>query len=357
LENLVVNPTFWQGKRVVLTGHTGFKGGWMSVWLAQMGAKVFGFSLEPRTTPSFFEVTGVEDQLSGHEIGDLLDYKALSDFVSISRPDIVFHMAAQALVRRAYFEPLETISTNILGTANLLQACRGVKSLKSIVNVTSDKCYHNDEVGTAFVESDRMGGHDVYSASKGAVELVSHAFGQCFFKNGRTSLANVRAGNVFGGGDWSEDRLVPDYLRAAEKNEALIVRFPNAVRPWQHVLEPLSGYLILAQKLFENGDKFSGGWNFGPTQNSVKTVQWLVDYLIQANGGEAVYENTKQPKEAHYLALDSRKSAAALGWTPKWAVEKALDNTISWERARLIGANMLEVTTSQIEEYQFSEVS
>lgn len=351
MEDMVVCPSFWSGKRVAVTGHTGFKGGWLSLWLARMGAEVSGFSLEPNTKPSFFEIANVQSGLANHVIGDIRDFEILKKFIDRSRPEIVIHMAAQALVRRSYVDPLETLSTNVMGTANLLEACRQTSSVQCVINVTSDKCYQNNEEGRAFVESDPMGGHDIYSASKGAAELVAHSFAQSFFDGSEQHLASVRAGNVIGGGDWSEDRLVPDYFRAVETKTPLNIRSPHAVRPWQHVLEPVSGYLRLAEHLYQEGEKFSGGWNFGPTHGSVKTVQWIIDTLVSMNGGEVIYETAQQPAEAKFLALNSDKAEVELGWTPQWSIEKALKHTAEWEAARLAYQNMAEFTFGQIKSY------
>ncbi|MDJ0613769.1 MAG: CDP-glucose 4,6-dehydratase [Rhizobiaceae bacterium] len=354
---MVVDPDFWRGKRVAITGHTGFKGGWLALWLVDMGAEVFGLSLEPNTHPNFFELTGLEGRVSGHTIGDIRDTDTVLSFFDAAQPEIVFHLAAQALVRRSYDDPIETVSTNVLGTANVLQSCRQTESVRTIINVTSDKCYHNNEEGRAFVETDPMGGHDVYSASKGAAELIAHAFSRSFDQDANQHMASVRAGNVIGGGDWSADRLVPDYFRSVEAVEVLRIRSPQAVRPWQHVLEPLSGYLRLAEQLHKTGDAFSGGWNFGPDENSVKTVRWVVDTLVSLNGGEVVHDNADQPPEAIFLSLNSGKANRELGWHPRWSIETALKQTAVWETARLNGEDMADVSISQIAAYKAGATS
>lgn len=348
---MVTETNFWSSKRVLLTGHTGFKGGWLTVWLHSMGARVHGYSLAPPTDPSMYEVCNTGRLLEGEIIADIRDVGAIRSFFDECRPEIVFHLAAQSLVRKSYLDPLETLASNVMGTANILEACRECSTLRAIVNVTSDKCYANNEDGRAFTESDPMGGHDIYSASKGAVELVAAAYQQAFLNEKAIPVGNVRAGNVIGGGDWASDRLVPDYFRAIEAGQPLVIRSPESVRPWQHVLEPLSGYLALAERLYTDGGKYQGGWNFGPSSQSVKTVRWIVDYLVKANGGEVIHNTGNDPSEALLLSLDSSKAHECLNWAPRWGLCEALDRTAQWERSRLEGADMLGVTRSQIEAY------
>ncbi|MEX0346029.1 MAG: CDP-glucose 4,6-dehydratase [Rhizobiaceae bacterium] len=340
---------FWKDRRVFLTGHTGFKGGWLSIWLEALGAKVHGISLEPPTEPSLFEVANVEGVLASHTIGDIRDAETLGATMAAAEPEIVFHMAAQPLVRRSYAEPVETYSTNVMGTVNIFEAARCVESVRSIVNVTSDKCYENREQDHPFREDDAMGGYDPYSSSKGCAELVTQAYQRSFFGDGKL-LASARAGNVIGGGDWAEDRLLPDMLRALDAGEPLTIRSPNAVRPWQHVLEPLSGYLLLAEALTSQGAEFACGWNFGPDEGDAWTVRRVVEYLMP--GGDSVnLVNEKQPHEASLLRLDSTKARDKLGWKPVWSVEQALAATLDWHKAWRERGDMGDVCREQISRY------
>ncbi len=312
----MVSSGFWQDRNVFLTGHTGFKGGWLSIWLEQLGARVHGYSLQPPTEPSLFEAAGVEDVLASHTIGDVRDRDALSSAMASAEPQLIFHMAAQPLVRYSYSEPVETYSTNVMGTVNVLDAARTAPSVRAIVNITSDKCYENREWDRPYREDDAMGGHDPYSSSKGCAELVAQAYQRSFFGEEKW-LASVRAGNVIGGGDWAADRLLPDFFRAIDAGQPLTIRSPNAVRPWQHVLEPLSGYMLLAEALMESGDAFSGGWNFGPDDGDVWSVRQIVDFLFP--DGEGVnLSNAPQLHEANMLKLDSNKARDRLGWKPAW---------------------------------------
>ena len=279
-----VNPDFWKGKRVFITGHTGFKGSWLSLWLQQMGAEVKGFSLEPPTTPSLFEVAKVADHMQS-EIGDIRDLTKLSQSIVSFNPDILLHLAAQPLVRYSYREPVETYSTNVMGTVNVLEASRQANNLKTIVVITTDKCYENREWEWGYRENEPMGGYDPYSNSKGCAELVVSAYRRSFFNSNDTAaVASARAGNVVGGGDWAEDRLIPDILRAFEKQQPVIIRNPLSTRPWQHVLEPLSGYLVLAQHLWQEGQTFAEGWNFGPKDDDCRPVQWILDKMVHFCG-------------------------------------------------------------------------
>ncbi len=274
------NPTFWQGKRVLLTGHTGFKGSWLSLWLQSMGATLRGVALAPPTEPSLFEAARVFEGME-HRIADIRDFAAVQAQMNEFRPEIVIHMAAQPLVRLSYQQPIETYATNVMGTVHVLEAARHAGSVRAIVNVTTDKCYENREWVWGYRESEPMGGHDPYSSSKGCAELVSSAYRESFMKEAGLAMATARAGNVIGGGDWAADRLVPDILRALEKSEPVLIRNPHAIRPWQHVLEPLSGYLLLAERLFEQGQADAEGWNFGPRDEDARPVQWIVERLCE----------------------------------------------------------------------------
>ena len=345
----MVSSGFWQDRSVFLTGHTGFKGGWLSIWLEQLGARVHGFSLQPPTQPSLFEAAGVKDVLVSHTIGDVRDGDALSTAMAATEPQLVFHMAAQPLVRYSYLEPVETYSTNVMGTVNVLEAARTAPSVRAIVNITSDKCYENREWDRPYREDDAMGGHDPYSSSKGCAELVAQAYQRSFFGEEKW-LASVRAGNVIGGGDWAVDRLLPDFFRAIDAGQPLTIRSPNAVRPWQHVLEPLAGYMLLAEAMTESGDAFSGGWNFGPDDGDVWSVRQIVDYLFP--DGEGVnLSNAPHPHEANMLKLDSSKARDRLGWKPVWAIDQALKATVEWHKAWRAGRNMGVVCRDQIARY------
>lgn len=337
---------FWQGRRVFVTGHTGFKGGWLSIWLELLGAKVHGFALPPPTNPSLFDVAGIEAVLTSHTIGDVRDYEALHASMAAAKPEIVIHMAAQPLVRLSYLEPVDTYATNVMGTVHVLEAARGVDSVRAVVNVTSDKCYENLERERGYREDDAMGGYDPYSSSKGAAELVTQAYRRSYFGEGKW-LASARAGNVIGGGDWAADRLVPDIFRAREAGEPLTIRSPNAVRPWQHVLEPLRGYLMLTEQLATRGDDVTGGWNFGPDDDDAWPVRKVVEYLVPTGEGVSI-ANERQPHEATMLKLDSSKAKNQLGWKPVWNVERALAATVAWQQVWSSGGDMLAACRGQI---------
>jgi len=360
LENMV-NSTFWTDKTVLLTGHTGFKGSWLSLWLQSMGAQVIGYALAPPTTPSLFDVANIANGMISI-IGDIRDLEKLQSVFHEYQPEIVIHMAAQPLVRYSYQNPVETYSTNVMGTVNLLEAVRNTVSVKAVVNVTTDKCYENREWAWGYRENESMGGHDPYSNSKGCAELVTSAYRNSYFhpehyqKHG-VALASARAGNVIGGGDWAEDRLIPDIMRAITHNEAVNIRNPHAIRPWQHVLEPLSGYLKLAQTLYEEGTIYAEGWNFGPNDEDTKPVQWIVEYLTQVWGEGASWhlDNSNHLHEAHYLKLDCSKAKASLNWVPKWRLEMALDKIIDWQKQYQQGADMKAVTLAQISDYQMNK--
>ncbi|NOT14840.1 MAG: CDP-glucose 4,6-dehydratase [Methylotenera sp.] len=354
---MVMNPAFWQGKRVLLTGHTGFKGSWLSLWLQSMGANMIGYALAPPTTPSLFDVAKVEQGMTSI-IGDIRDLAHLRTVFAEYKPEIVIHMAAQALVRYSYVEPVETYSTNVMGTVNILEAVRGTSSVKAVVNVTSDKCYENREWAWGYRENEALGGFDPYSSSKGCAELVTAAYRNSYFHPEKyqahgVAIASGRAGNVIGGGDWAEDRLIPDMMRAITQGQPVSIRNPDSIRPWQHVLEPLSGYLLLAQKLYEEGAGFAEGWNFGPNDDDTKPVQWIVERLTKDWGDGAKWEldGSEHPHEAHYLKLDCSKAKARLNWAPKWSLEEALSKITDWQKKYQSGKNMKEVTLQQIELY------
>lgn len=353
-----MNSNFWQGKRVFLTGHTGFKGSWMALWLQSLGAEVIGYALDPPTTPSLFvsaRVTGGMRSIAG----DVRDLDHLRQVFATSTPDIVFHMAAQPLVRYSYHNPVETYATNVMGTVNLLEAVRHSESVRAVVVVTSDKCYENQEWAWGYREHEAMGGHDPYSNSKGCAELVTSAYRRSFFaaaQEGRPTVAvgSGRAGNVIGGGDWAADRLIPDIIRAFSQGLPVNIRNPHAIRPWQHVLEPVSGYMLLAERLWDADPQFASGWNFGPSDDDTQPVQWIVDHMARLWGDGARWEldAAPAPHEAHYLKLDCSLARGRLGWRPRLNLAQALDWTIEWYRACLHEEDMRDVTETQIRRYE-----
>lgn len=352
-----MNIEFWRGKKVFLTGHTGFKGSWLSLWLQQLGAQVTGYALQPPTNPSLFEVANVAQGMTSI-IGDIRDAEALSKAMREAAPDIVIHMAAQALVRYSYVNPVETYSTNVMGTVHLLEAVRQTPSVRAVVNVTSDKCYDNKEWVWGYRENEAMGGFDPYSNSKGCAELVTSAYRNSFFNpekyaDHRVALASGRAGNVIGGGDWADDRLIPDILRAISDSKPVVIRSPHAIRPWQHVLEPLSGYLLLAEKLYTQGVAYAEGWNFGPADEDAQPVQWIVEQLTQQWGEGASWQldGGEHPHEAHYLKLDCSKAKMRLDWQPRWHLGHTLEMIVSWQQAWLAKQDMRSFTLKQIEQY------
>jgi CDP-glucose 4,6-dehydratase len=348
-----IKSSFWKNRSVFLTGHTGFKGGWITIWLTMMGAKVYGYSLDPPTTPNFFSETKLEERLSSSVIDDIQNFSSLKSAMSLAKPSVIIHMAAQPLVRRSYISPVETLKTNILGTTNLLEAARKIECVEAIVNVTTDKCYENKEQLKPYIESDKLGGYDPYSASKACSELISAAYRNSFFEESGIKIATVRGGNVIGGGDWATDRLIPDFLSAIDASKKLIIRYPDAVRPWQHVLELLSGYLLLAEKLVTDGNRFAGAWNFGPQKNDIKPVSWIVDYLIRKiPNAQYEIDNSTHPHEASLLLLDSSKAKSKLGWSQKLSLEVALDKTIEWHQAWKNNQSMSEFSISQINSYK-----
>jgi CDP-glucose 4,6-dehydratase len=353
----MVDREFWRGKPVFLTGHTGFKGGWLATWLTDMGAIVTGYALVPTTDPSYFIQCSLARRMTS-VIGNICDAYALIRIMQTGQPEVVFHLAAQPLVRRSYENPAETFSTNIGGTVNLLEAIRHTPSVRAAVIVTSDKCYENREWLWSYREHDRLGGHDPYSASKACTELVAEAYRKSFFDlDGSTiALATARAGNVIGGGDWSKDRLVPDAIRALVGREPLMIRNPDAVRPWQHVLEPLAGYLVLAERLHEDGREWSGAWNFGPPESSEVSVAMVADKII-ARWGEGKWRRVqleKAPHEAACLKLDSGKSRALLGWRPLLDLDETAELTACWYRKAISRTpiDMYEMSREQILRYE-----
>jgi CDP-glucose 4,6-dehydratase len=349
---MTVDASFWRGRRVFLTGHTGFKGGWLSLWLQQLGAELQGFALAPPTEHNLFEAARVAEGM-GHTLGDIRDLAALQSALQAFRPEIVIHMAAQPLVRLSYAEPVETYATNVMGTVHLLEAVRRTPGVRAVVSVTTDKCYENREWVWGYREDEPMGGFDPYSNSKGCAELVASAYRRSFFEQGGVALASARAGNVIGGGDWASDRLVPDILRAFERDEPVVIRNPNSTRPWQHVLEPLSGYLTLAQQLWQRGGEFAEGWNFGPHDEDARPVHWIVERLVARWGRDARWQldGGTHPHEAHYLKLDISKARARLGWQPRWRLDEALGHIVTWHQAWLAGQDVRALCLQQIDQY------
>ena len=355
-----MNKRFWQGRRVFITGHTGFKGSWLSLWLQKLGADVTGYALAPPTQPSLFETAKVGRGMNS-VIGDVRDGDGIKRAISDARPEVVIHMAAQPLVRYSYDNPEETYATNVMGLVHLLEAVRSISGVKSVVNVTSDKCYENKEWLWGYREDDRMGGYDPYSNSKGCSELITSCYRNTYFNPGKyiehgTAIASARAGNVIGGGDWAQDRLIPDILRSISKGESIRIRHPDAIRPWQHVLEPLSGYMVLAEKLYTDGIAYAEGWNFGPYENENKTVGWVIKQLVRiwGSGSEWSVDKSQQPHEATYLRLDCSKVRSRLKWYPLWDIGHAIEKIVEWYKAYDQGANMHETTLSQINDFQDS---
>jgi CDP-glucose 4,6-dehydratase len=360
VEGMVMNSVFWKDKKVFITGHTGFKGSWLCLWLHKLGAKITGYALNPPTTPSLFELCNVSE-LVNSVIADIRKKDKLVEAMIEARPEIVIHMAAQPLVRESYKNPVDTYEVNIMGTVNLFEAVRMCKGIKAVINVTTDKCYENKEWIWGYRENEPMGGYDPYSNSKACSELVTAAYRNSFFNsddyaNHGVAIASARAGNIIGGGDWAIDRLIPDCIRALLKKEKIVIRNPHAIRPWQHVLEPLSGYMLLAQKLYENGHIFAEGWNFGPDDRDAKPVEWIVKRICDKWGNNASYEIDKgeHPHEARYLKLDCSKAKTELGWHPRWTVEKAIDSIIEWTRAYNKNKDLREACLDQIEAYRHS---
>jgi CDP-glucose 4,6-dehydratase len=349
-----VVASFWKEKKVFLTGHTGFKGAWLSLWLTQMGAKVTGYALSAPSTPSLFEEAQISKQINSIH-GDVSDFEMLAATVKKERPDIVIHMAAQSLVRHSFENPIETYQTNVMGTVGILEASRQVDSIGAVVNITSDKCYQNNEWHWGYRENEPMGGYDPYSSSKGCSELVTSAYLNSFYKKSKCGLASARAGNVIGGGDWAKDRLIPDIARSISGKNQVVIRNPHSIRPWQHVLEPLSGYLVLAQKLYENPSQYSEAFNFGPRESDAHEVSWIVQKMMNLwpnSSGFKIENSENNPHEAKYLKLDCSKSKAVLNWEPVLSLEKSLSLTTDWFRQYYSKeATAYELTINQIKEY------
>ncbi|HAR41205.1 MAG: CDP-glucose 4,6-dehydratase [Nitrospirae bacterium GWC2_57_13] len=353
----MIDRKFWQNKRVFITGHTGFKGSWLCLWMHSLGARVTGYALKPPTGPSLFDLCKI-DRLVHSTIADVRDGESLIEAMRTANPDIAIHMAAQPLVRDSYKIPVETYAVNVMGTVNFFEAVRNCERVKAVINVTTDKCYENKEWLWGYRENEPLGGYDPYSSSKACSELVTSAYRSSYFNPTEYSrhgigVASARAGNVIGGGDWATDRLIPDCVRAVLKGEKIVIRNPQAVRPWQHVLEPLSGYLLLAQKLYEDGAHFSEAWNFGPDDADAKPVEWLVDAFCKKWGKDAVYEIVKgeHPHEANYLKLDCSKAKTKLGWRPRSDLEKAVESIIEWTKAYKDGKKTSEIVFQQIKEF------
>ena len=353
-----MNPGFWSGKKVFLTGHTGFKGSWLSIWLQYLGADVTGYSLQSPTSPSLFELANVEIGMNSL-FGDVRDASALSEAVINSQPEIVIHMAAQSLVRESYVHPVQTYSTNVMGVVNLFEAVRQCPSIRAVINVTTDKCYENQEWLWGYRENERMGGYDPYSNSKACAELVTSAYRNSFFntnsnEKNKVAVASVRSGNVIGGGDWAKDRLIPDIVDAFLEGKKASIRYPGAIRPWQHVLEPLGGYLLLAEKLWQFGTPYAEAWNFGPADEDAKSVSWIADRLsfLWGEGAGWYAEEGEHLHEAHYLKLDTSKARMKLHWRPRLRLENALELIVDWMRFYQQGMNVREISLSQIQNYQ-----
>lgn len=353
-----MNGNLWEARKVLITGHTGFKGSWLSLWLQRKKARVIGYSLPAPTKPSLFELAQVAEGMTSI-IGDIRDLDHLQAVFNEHKPEIIIHMAAQPIVRNSYSDPVDTYSTNIMGTVNILEAIRQSQSARVALIITSDKCYENKEWIWGYRENDPMGGYDPYSSSKGCAELVTAAYRKSFFskdkdRDGCAAIASTRAGNVVGGGDWAKDRLIPDIIKAFMNEQPVIIRYPDAIRPWQHVLEPLRGYIMLAEKLWTNGRQFGGGWNFGPDDTDAKPVSWVADSLTNLWGGNADWDTdtVEQPHESTYLKLDCTKAKSLLGWSPKIKLDTTLKWIVDWYQAFIGKSNMREVTEAEIVRYE-----
>ncbi len=344
----------YRNKKVFITGHTGFKGSWLSIWLQTLGAKVCGYSLKPNTNPSMYRELNIENKIEKSIIGNILDYETLEKSINDFQPEIIFHLAAQPIVRLSYKEPKLTYETNVIGTLNVLEVARKCKSVKAFVNVTTDKCYENKEIARGYKEDEPMGGYDMYSSSKGCVEIMSSSYRRSFLQEEDSmSMATARAGNVIGGGDWAEDRLIPDCIRYINQNKAIEIRNPIAVRPWQHVLEPLSGYLLLGQKLLETGKDYAEGFNFGPNEESVLKVSEVAQKIIDNyNKGEVIVHKKDNLHEANLLMLNIEKAKTVLNWTPTYTANEAIKETVEWYKHFYAkDTDMYQYTIQQIKNY------
>lgn len=357
----MIDTAFWRGKNVFITGHTGFKGSWLALWLYSMGAKVTGYALQPPTTPSLFQLCRL-DELMESNIADIRNKDVLSKTLQTAEPEIVFHLAAQPLVRESYLNPVDTYEINVMGTVYLFEAIRKCQSIKAVVNVTTDKCYENKEWPWGYRENEPIGGYDPYSSSKGCSELITSSYRNSFFNDRDcqercVAIASARAGNVIGGGDWAKDRLIPDCIKALLNKEKIIIRSPDAIRPWQHVMEPLGGYLALAQKLYEKGTEYAEAWNFGPEDCDSKNVEGVVQRLCSAWGEAAEFETPmgRYPHEANCLKLDISKAKSLLGWRPKWTLNTAIDKVVEWTLAYEQNQDIRSITLSQIQSYLSSD--
>lgn len=348
------DPSFWAGRRVLLTGHTGFKGAWLALWLHRLGARVIGVSLPPSTTPSLAGLAGIDELIQGHSI-DIRDAELLAERVRAAKPEVVLHLAAQALVRMSYREPLQTFATNVQGTANLLEAVRATTSVRVVVAITTDKVYRNVEHVYPYRETDALGGHDPYSASKAAAEIVIASYRDAYLASAGVALASARAGNVIGGGDWSEDRLIPDAVRSWSANQSLIVRRPDAFRPWQHVLEPLAGYLRLAERLWLSPD-LAGPYNFGPDTSEAASVRHVVELARQTYGkGEVTWGGGQEgPHEAGWLALETAKVRHTLGIAPLWSLGRSVERTLAWYRRCEKGQDARSLCLQDIADFEMA---
>lgn len=353
----MIDKTFWKSKRVFLTGHTGFKGSWLSLWLDSLGANVYGYALNPPTDPSLFKLCHI-GKLVKSTIGDVRNIQSLRSAMLVARPEIVIHMAAQPIVRDSYKLPVETYGINVMGTVNILESVRQCKTVRAVLNVTTDKCYENKERPRGYSEGEPLGGYDPYSSSKACSELVTAAYRSSYFNPGDhdkhgVALASARAGNVIGGGDWATDRLIPDCVKAVLRGDVIHIRNPRAIRPWQHVLEPLSGYLMLAEKLYQGGVKYAGAWNFGPETTDAKPVEWVIKNFCRKWGRNSSYviDKGSHPHEAHYLKLNCAKAKKKLCWHPRWHLDKAMDSIVEWTAAYKLHGDIKKVCLRQIAEY------
>jgi CDP-glucose 4,6-dehydratase len=352
----MIDEEFWRGKRVFLTGHTGFKGSWISIWLSSLGAQVHGYALAAPTTPALFEQAHVAQQIDS-ELGDVCNAEQLTRSIAAFQPEIIIHMAAQPLVRASYQNPVLTYATNVMGTVHVLEAARQVPGVRAVVVVTTDKCYENREWEWGYRECEPMGGHDPYSNSKGCAELVTDAYRRSFFAETNIAIGSARAGNVIGGGDWAEDRLIPDILKAFQEGRSAVVRNPHAIRPWQHVLEPLSGYLLLAETLYTQGQDAAKPWNFGPHDDGARPVDWIAGCMSDLWGDGASWElmeDSPQPHEATYLKLDISRARTYLGWSPTWTLQETLGRIVNWQRAWLSGSDVQQLCLDEIAHFRRS---